>query len=292
VTILIDEKTRFVVQGITGKGGSFHTLECMKFGTDIVGGVTPGRGGSKFDDRVPIFDTMEEAVSHTGANASLVFVPAFFAADAILEAAWAGIEVIVCITEGIPVLDMVKIHHVLEGMETRLIGPNCAGIISPPAKCMAGIMPSDIHLPGRVGVVSRSGTLTYETIKQLTDLGIGQSTSVGIGGDPLPGTSFVDVLRMFDADPETDLVVLIGEIGGMLEQQAADYIKEQCATPVVATVVGASAPPGKQMGHAGAIVTSSDARAEEKINALSDAGATIAPSPADLGVTVQKVLGG
>ena len=288
---MIGEKTRLVVQGITGREGGFQANRCMEYGTNIVAGVTPGRGGMRFEGRVPVFDSMEEAVRETGPNASLVFVPAAFAADAMLEAAYAGIGLIICITEGIPVLDMVKVHRVLEEKGVRLVGPNCSGVISPAASCKAGIMPGNIHLPGRVGVVSRSGTLTYEAVKQLTDLGIGQSTCVGIGGDPLPGTTFVDVLRLFQDDPGTDMVVLIGEIGGTMEQEAAEYIKDEFTKPVVTTVVGVSAPPGKRMGHAGAIITGTAARADEKMKVLAQAGATIAPSPAEIGTAVQEVLG-
>lgn len=290
MSILVDDKTRLVVQGVTGREGGFHASRCMEYGTNLVAGVTPGRGGLRFEDRIPVFDSVEEAVRETGANTSLVFVPARFAVDAVLEAASAGIGIIICITEGIPVMDMVRVHHFLEGKSVRLIGPNCPGIISPGARCKVGIMPGDIHKPGRVGVVSRSGTFTYEAVKQLSDLGIGQSTCVGIGGDPLPGTTFVDVLRLFQEDADTDAVVLIGEIGGTMEQEAAEYIKSEFTTPVVATVVGATAPPGKRMGHAGAIVTGAAARADEKTKALEAAGVVIAPSPAEIGVTVQRVL--
>jgi succinyl-CoA synthetase alpha subunit len=264
----------------------------MEYGTNIVAGVTPGRGGMKFEEKVPVFDSVEEAVRETGANTSLGFVPAAGAVDAILEAAYAGIKVVICITEGVPVLDMVKVHRILGELNARLVGPNCPGVISPPDRCKVGIMPGNIHLPGRVGVVSRSGTLTYEAVKQLTDLGIGQSTCVGIGGDPLPGTTFVDVLRLFNRDADTDMVVLIGEIGGTMEQEAAQYIRRYFKKPVVACVVGVSAPPGKRMGHAGAIITGTAARADEKMKALARAGAAIAPSPAEIGATVQKVLRG
>lgn len=290
MSIIVDEKTRLVVQGITGREGGFHTARCMEYGTNVVAGVTPGRGGQLFQEKVPVFDTLEEAVRETGANTSLIFVPAASAADAILEAAYAGIATIVSITEGIPVLDMVKVHRVLAEKRVRLIGPNCPGVISPPARCKVGFMPSDVHLPGRVGVVSRSGTLTYEAVHQLTDLGIGQSTCVGIGGDPLPGTTFVDVLRLFKDDPDTDMVVLIGEIGGTMEQEAAEYIRAGFNKPVVASIVGVSAPPGKRMGHAGAIITGKAARADEKMKALSQAGAVVAASPAQIGATAQKVM--
>jgi succinyl-CoA synthetase alpha subunit len=291
VSILVDGNTRVVVQGITGREGGFHALRCAEYGTSIVAGVTPGRGGILFDGCVPVFESVEEAVRETGANVSLVFVPASAALDAVLEAARAGIALIVCITEGVPAMDMVKAHRFLEGRPVRLLGPNCPGVISPVARCKVGIIPGEVHLPGRVGVVSRSGTLTYEAVKQLTDLGIGQSTCVGIGGDLLPGTTFVDVLRLFQDDPDTDMVVLIGEIGGTMEQEAAEYIEKEFTKPVVATVVGISAPPGKRMGHAGAIVAGAAARADEKMKALARAGAVIAPSPAEIGTTTQKVLG-
>jgi succinyl-CoA synthetase alpha subunit len=288
LSILIDKKTRLLVQGITGGEGSFHTQRCIEYGTRVVAGVTPGKGGSEVLG-VPIFNTVAAAAEKTGANASLIFVPAAFAADAILEAADAGIPLVVCITEGIPVLDMVTVHSYLRDKATRLIGPNCPGLISP-GKCKAGLMAGEIHLPGNIGVVSRSGTLTYETVAQLTSLGIGQSTCVGIGGDPLPGTTFVDVLKLFQKDRETKAVVLIGEIGGTAEQDAARFIKEKMTKPVVAFVAGATAPPGRRMGHAGAIISGSSGRAQDKMAALAAAGATIAPSPAEIGHTMKKVL--
>jgi succinyl-CoA synthetase alpha subunit len=288
LSILIDKKTRLLVQGITGAEGSFHTQRCIDYGTIVVAGVTPGKGGSQALG-VPIFNTVEAAVEKTGANASLIFVPAAFAADAILEAIDAGIPLVVCITEGIPVSDMVVVHNYLKGKQTRLIGPNCPGLISP-GKCKAGLMAGEIHLPGSVGVVSRSGTLTYETVAQLTFLGIGQSSCVGIGGDPLPGSSFVDILELFQKDKETKAVVLIGEIGGTAEQDAAKYIKEKMTKPVVAFVAGATAPPGRRMGHAGAIISGSSGKASEKIAALAAAGAAIAASPAEIGLTTKKVL--
>jgi succinyl-CoA synthetase alpha subunit len=288
VSILVDENTRLLVQGITGSEGSFHTQRCIEYGTKVVAGVTPGRGGSQHLG-VPIFDTVEKAMAETGANASLMFVPPAFAADAILEAIDAGITLIVCITEGIPVLDMVKVHSYLKGESTRLIGPNCPGVMSP-GKCKAGIMVGDIHLPGNVGVVSRSGTLTYDIVSQLSSLGIGQSTCVGIGGDALPGSTFVDILELFQADQDTKAVVLIGEIGGTMEQEAAEFINHEMTKPVVAFVAGSTAPPGKRMGHAGAIITGSAGKASEKIKALSQAGATIAPNPAEVGLTTKKVL--
>ncbi len=288
MSILIDEKTRLLVQGITGGEGSFHTQRCIEYGTNVVAGVTPGKGGSETLG-VPVFNTVETAVERTQANASLIFVPAAFAADAILEAADAGIPLIVCITEGIPILDMVMVHNYLKGKQTRLIGPNCPGLISP-GKCKAGLMAGEIHLPGNVGVTSRSGTLTYETVAQLTELGIGQSTCVGIGGDPLPGSTFVEILELFQKDKDTEAVVLIGEIGGTAEQDAAAFIKEKMTKPVVAFVAGATAPPGRRMGHAGAIISGSSGRAQDKIATLAAAGATIAHSPAEIGFTMQKVL--
>lgn len=288
MSILIDENTRLLVQGITGGEGSFHTQRCLDYGTKVVGGVTPGKGNSQVLG-VPVFNTVAEAVRETGANASIIFVPAAFAPDAILEAADAGIPLIVCITEGIPVLDMVMVHGYLKGKPSRLIGPNCPGVISP-GKCKAGIMAGEIHLPGNVGVVSRSGTLTYEAVAQLTKLGIGQSTCIGIGGDPLPGTSFVDILKLFEEDRETKAVVLIGEIGGTFEQEAAEFIKRGMTQLVIAFVAGATAPPGRRMGHAGAIISGSSGRAQEKMAALAAAGAVISPSPAEIGQTTKKVL--
>ena len=289
--ILVNEDSRVLVQGITGREGSFHTSACMAYGTNVVAGVTPGRGGQLFEDQVPVFDAVEQAVRETQANVSLIFVPPPFAADAIAEAAEAQVPLIVCITEGIPVQDMVRLSPYLAGKPVRLIGPNCPGLINPGASCKVGIMPGSIHRPGRTGVISRSGTLTYEAVEQLSNLGIGQSSCVGIGGDPIIGTTFVDALRLFDEDPDTDLVVLIGEIGGSLEQDAAAYIKEGFTKPVCALIVGTTAPPGKRMGHAGAIITGEDARAEAKIQALRDAGATIIPTPADIGATARAVLG-
>jgi succinyl-CoA synthetase alpha subunit len=262
----------------------------MEYGTKVVAGVTPGKGGSLFDG-VPVFNRVEEAVKETGANASMIFVPPAFAADAILEAAEANIPLVVCITEGIPTLDMVTVLSYIREKSTRLIGPNCPGVISA-GKCKIGLMPGDIHMVGEVGVVSRSGTLTYEAVAQLTELGIGQSTCIGVGGDPLIGTNFVDVLRLLEGDPQTKLVVLIGEIGGTAEQDAAEFIKREMTKPIVAFVAGSAAPPGRRMGHAGAIITGSSGTAKEKLAALSAVGATIAPSPAEIGITVRKVLGG
>ncbi len=288
MSILVDHSTRLMVQGITGSEGSFHTERCIAYGTKVVAGVTPGKGGSEHLG-VPVFNGVEEAVNETGANASLMFVPPAFAADGILEATEAGIPLVVCITEGIPVLDMVKVHRYLKGKSTRLIGPNCPGVISP-GKCKAGIMVGEIHLAGNVGVVSRSGTLTYDVVSQLTSLGIGQSTCVGIGGDALPGSTFVDILKMFQADQDTEAVVLIGEIGGTMEQEAAELVSREMTKAVVAFVAGGTAPPGKRMGHAGAIITGSAGKASEKMNALSQAGAIIAPTPAEVGATTKKVL--
>ena len=290
MSILVNESTRVVVQGITGSEGSFHARSCMAYGTNVVAGVTPGRGGQLFDDKVPIFDSMEQAVEETGADASLIFVPAAFATDAVLEAADSGVGLIACITEGIPVLDMVRVIPHVRGKGVHLIGPNCPGLISPAGRCKMGIMPGVIHKPGRAGVVSRSGTLTYEAVSQLTDLGIGQSTCVGIGGDPLVGMSFVDVLKLFKDDPDTDMVVLIGEIGGTMEQQAADYIAKDLGKPVAALIAGATAPPGKRMGHAGAIITGDSATARAKTEALRAAGAHIIPSPAQIGDTAKAAM--
>ncbi|MDE2802507.1 MAG: succinate--CoA ligase subunit alpha [Chloroflexota bacterium] len=293
MSILVDRNSRVLVQGITGREGSFHTLRCIEYGTNVVAGVTPGRGGQKFGETdIDVYDTVAEAVQETAANVSLIFVPAPLAADAILESAAAGVALVVPIAEGIPPRDMVPVARTLEGSGTRMLGPNCPGLISPGERCKVGIMPGAIHTPGRVGVVSRSGTLTYEAVGQLSALGIGQSSCVGIGGDPVSGTTFVDVLQLFNDDPETDAVVLIGEIGGTKEQEAAEYIKAEMTKPVAALNVGQSAPPGKRMGHAGAIITGSAARAENKVAALRDAGAAIIPSPADIGTTIQDVLGG
>jgi succinyl-CoA synthetase alpha subunit len=288
MSILVDKSTRLLVQGITGSEGSFHTQRCIEYGTRVVAGVTPGKGGSEHLG-VPVFNTVEKAMTETGANASLMFVPPAFAADGILEAIEAGMPLVVCITEGIPALDMVKVHRYLKGKSTRLIGPNCPGVMSP-GKCKAGIMVGEIHLAGNVGVISRSGTLTYDVVSQLTSLGIGQSTCVGIGGDALPGSTFVDILELFWADQDTRAVVLIGEIGGTMEQGAAEFISSKMTKPVIAFVAGSTAPPGKRMGHAGAIITGSAGEASEKIKALSRVGATIAPTPAEVGLTVKKML--
>jgi succinyl-CoA synthetase alpha subunit len=292
LSILVDKSTRLVVQGITGGEGSYHTKQCIAYGTNVVAGVTPGRGGQLFDGGIPVFDSMDQAVKETGANVSFVVVPAAFAADAIIEAAASGVSLIACITEKVPVMDMVRALPYLSSRGVSLMGPNCPGIISPAARCKIGIMPGRFYTPGRVGVVSRSGTLTYEAVSQLSGLGIGQSTCVGIGGDPLVGTSFVDILRLFKEDSETDMVVLIGEIGGTMEQEAAEYIKSDLDKPVCALIAGATAPPGKRMGHAGAIITGASATAEAKTEALKNAGAHIIPSPSEIGATAQAALGG
>jgi succinyl-CoA synthetase alpha subunit len=288
--ILVDDKTSVLVQGITGREASFHSRRCIEYGTRIVAGVTPGKGDTLWEDSVPVFNSVERARQETGANTSLIFVPAPYATDAIIEATDAGISLVVCITEFIPTRDEVLWHRYIEGKNVRVVGPNCPGIISPPAQCKLGIMPGHIHKPGRVGVVSRSGTLTYEVVAQLSALKTGQSTCVGIGGDPLPGTGFVDVLRLFEADPETDAVAMVGEIGGSMEQAAADYIRDEMRKPVVAFIAGASAPPGRRMGHAGAIVSGSVSTAENKKTLLRDAGATVVDSPAEIGSAIAAVL--
>lgn len=290
MAILIDENTKVLCQGITGATGMFHSRQALEYGTKLVAGVTPGKGGQLFDDKVPIFNTVSEAVGETGATASVIYVPPPFAGDAIMEAAAAGVELIICITEGIPVLDMVKVKDYLSGTNSRLIGPNCPGVITPGA-CKIGIMPGHIHLPGRVGVVSRSGTLTYEAVGQLTALGIGQSTCVGIGGDPVNGTNFIDVLSLFQDDPDTDAVIMIGEIGGTAEEEAAAWIKENMTKPVAGFIAGRTAPPGKRMGHAGAIISGGQGTAEAKMAAMEAAGIAVAPTPADLGITLKKVAG-
>ena len=291
MSILVDQNTRLLVQGITGKEGSFHAARCAEYGTNLVSGVTPGKGGLKFDETVPVFNTVEQAVTETNANTSLIFVPPAFAADAIVEAVEAGISTIACITEGIPVLDTIRVVHYIKGKDVTLIGPNCPGIIVPGEKFKMGIMPGHIHKGGRLGVVSRSGTLTYEAVGQLTELNIGQSTCVGIGGDPVSGTAFIDILKLFQDDPDTDGIVMIGEIGGTREQEAADYIgSKEFTKPIAALIVGQSAPAGKRMGHAGAIITGSSARANEKIKALRNAGASIIPAPGSIGSTVQELM--
>ncbi|HLK12707.1 MAG TPA: succinate--CoA ligase subunit alpha [Candidatus Binatia bacterium] len=288
MSVLVGKETRVLTQGITGATGQLHTRLCREYGSQMVAGVTPGRGGTDFEG-IPIFDTVTQAVRATGANASVIYVPPAGAADAILEAVDAGLPLVVCITEGVPVLDMVRVKRVLDGSPTRLIGPNCPGVITPGA-CKIGIMPGYIHAPGRVGVVSRSGTLTYEAVYQLTGLGIGQSTCIGIGGDPIIGTSHVDALRLFEDDPGTEAIVMIGEIGGAAEEEAAAFIAAHVTKPVVAFIAGQTAPPGKRMGHAGAIIAGGKGTAAEKMDALRRAGARLAPSPAELGVTMQQAL--
>ena len=290
MSILVDENTRLLVQGITGREGSFHAERCQAYGTNLVAGVTPGKGGTTVLNGVPVFDTVREATDKTGANVAMIFVPPPFAADAILESADAEVPLVVCITEGVPVKDSMFVMRYLEGKTTRLIGPNCPGLITPGAKAKIGIMPGNIHLPGKTGVVSRSGTLTYEAVGQLTALGIGQSTCVGIGGDPVSGTQFVDVLTMFNEDPETESIVLIGEIGRIKEQEAAAYIKAHVRKPVASLIVGQTAPAGRRMGHAGAVITGTAALASEKMKALEDAGCHVIPTPAEIGSTVKAML--
>jgi succinyl-CoA synthetase alpha subunit len=288
MSILVDEKTRVVVQGFTGREGTFHAQQCIEYGTNIVAGVTPGKGGTTHLDR-PVFNTVAEAVRATAANASLIFVPPAYAADAILEAVDAGVPLVVCITEGIPTMDMVRVAAAMKGRPTRLIGPNCPGIISP-GKCKMGIMPGRIHRPGHVGVVSRSGTLTYEAVDQLSRLGIGQSTCIGIGGDPIIGTTFLDAIRLFNDDPDTHAIVMIGEIGGNAEETAAAYIREHVKKPVVGFVAGQTAPPGRRMGHAGAIISGGQGTAKEKYAAMQAAGIRTVQSPAEIGATMKAVL--
>jgi len=289
LSVLVDKNTRLVVQGITGKEGSFHTKQMVEYGTQVVGGVTPGKGGTTHEG-IPVFNTVAEAVREAGANVSIIYVPPPFAADAILEAADAGMPLVVCITEGIPAIDMVRVKRFLEGKETRLIGPNCPGIISP-GKCKIGIMPGHIHKEGRIGVVSRSGTLTYEAVGQLTALGLGQSTAIGIGGDPVVGTTHTDALALFEADPETDGIVMIGEIGGTAEEEAAAYAREHVTKPIVAFIAGQTAPPGRRMGHAGAIIAGGKGTAAEKMSALEAAGIRVVHSPADIGTAMRDALG-
>jgi len=291
MSIFVNENTRLLVQGITGREGSFHAERCQVYGTNLVAGVTPGKGGESVLGGVPVFDSVRDAVDATHANVALIFVPPPFAADAILESADAGVPLVVCITEGVPVRDSTYVLRYLEGKSTRLLGPNCPGLISPGAKAKIGIMPGNIHMAGHTGVVSRSGTLTYEAVDQLTKLGIGQSTCVGIGGDPVSGTVFVDVLKAFNEDPDTESIVLIGEIGGTKEQEAAAYIKEHVRKPVASLIVGQTAPPGRRMGHAGAVITGTAALASEKMRALEDAGCHVIPTPADIGSTVKAMLG-
>jgi len=289
VSIYVNKDTKVLVQGITGGAGSFHTKQMLEYGTRVVGGVTPGKGGMRFEDKVPVYDTVGQAKEATGANATVIYVPAKFCADAILEAMDAEIELIVVITEGVPVLDMVKVARALETSPSRIVGPNCPGVITP-GQCKIGIMPGHIHKEGRIGVVSRSGTLTYEAVGQLTALGIGQSTCVGIGGDPVNGTKFIDVMQAFNADPDTDGVIMIGEIGGDDEEVACEYIKREFKKPVAGFVAGTTAPPGKRMGHAGAIISGGSGAASDKIAAMEAAGVLVAPTPADLASTLQKAM--
>ncbi len=288
MSVLVDKSTRLIVQGLTGKEGTFHARQMVEYGTNIVGGVTPGKGGTTHEG-IPVFNTVADAVKEAGANASVIYVPPSFAADAVMEAADAGIPVVVCITEGIPTLDMVKVREYLSDKPTRLIGPNCPGIISP-GKCKIGIMPGHIHREGNIGVVSRSGTLTYEAVGQLTALGLGQSSAIGIGGDPIVGTTHVDALKLFEADPETTGIVMIGEIGGTAEEEAAAFAKENVTKPIVAFIAGQTAPPGRRMGHAGAIIAGGKGTAAEKMKALAAAGIHVVKSPAEIGQAMKEAL--
>ena len=289
MAVLVDKSTRLIVQGLTGKEGTFHAKGCAEYGTNVVAGVTPARGGEKFEDKVPVFDTVDEARRETGCNATMIFVPAEFAADSILEAVDAGIELVVCITEGIPVIDMMRVKVAMQGKSSRLIGPNCPGIISP-GLCKIGIMPGYIHKQGNIGVISRSGTLTYEAVWQLTVRGYGQSTCIGIGGDPINGTSHLDALKYFNDDPETEAIIMIGEIGGSAEEEAAAWAKENCKKPLAAFIAGTTAPPGRRMGHAGAIVSGGKGTASGKIEALEAAGIAVAATPATMAETLISVL--
>ncbi|MCA9129131.1 MAG: succinate--CoA ligase subunit alpha [Planctomycetales bacterium] len=288
MSILINQDTRVICQGITGSAGMFHTIGCAEYGTKMVGGVTPGKGGQTAAG-LPVFDTVEEAVAQTGANATMIFVPPPFAADAILEAVDAGIKVIAAITEGVPVLDMVEVYRRVRSSDSVLIGPNCPGLITP-GECKIGIMPGYIHNPGKIGIISRSGTLTYEAVWQTSNLGLGQSTCVGLGGDPIVGTSYIDLLKLYQADDQTEAILMIGEIGGNAEELAAEFVREHVTKPVAAFIAGATAPPGKRMGHAGAIISGGKGTASEKQAALEAAGITVAPSPADMGKAIQQAI--
>lgn len=288
MSVLVNKQTKVITQGMTGNTGQFHTRACKEYGTQMAAGVTPGKGGEAFEG-IPIHNTVREAKAATGATVSVIYVPPPFAADAILEAVDAGLDLVVCITEGIPVMDMVKVKRAMAGSQTRLIGPNCPGIITP-GECKIGIMPGAIHIPGKVGVVSRSGTLTYEAVYQLTQSGIGQSTCIGIGGDPVHGTNFLDSLKLFQEDPQTEAIVMIGEIGGTAEEEAAEFVKSQVKKPVVGFIAGMTAPPGKRMGHAGAIIAGGKGTAKEKISALEKAGIAVSRSPAEIGRTLQQAI--
>ena len=288
MSILVNKDTKVIVQGITGSAGLFHATQCREYGTQVVGGVTPGKGGTEIEG-FTVFDTVENARKMTGANASLIFVPAPFALDSMIEAIDGGIELIICITEGVPTLDMVKVKKYMEGKDVKLVGPNCPGVMTP-GEAKVGIMPGYIHTPGRVGIISRSGTLTYEAVWQLSELGIGQSTSVGIGGDPIIGSTFIDILELFEEDKDTDAIILIGEIGGSAEEEAAEFIKQNVSKPVVAFIAGSTAPKGKRMGHAGAIISGSSGSAKDKVAALESAGVRVCPSPAEMGETLKEAM--
>ncbi len=288
MSILVNKDSKVIVQGITGSAGLFHAAQCREYGTNVVGGVTPGKGGTEVDG-FPVFDTVEDARRITGANTSLIFVPAAFAMDSMIEAIDAGVELVICVTEGVPTLDMVKVKKYMEGKNVRLIGPNCPGVMTP-GEAKVGIMPGYIHTPGRIGIISRSGTLTYEAVWQLSELGIGQSTSVGIGGDPIIGSTFIDILELFNQDDDTDAIIMIGEIGGSAEEEAAEYIKQNIDKPVVAFIAGSTAPRGKRMGHAGAIISGSSGSAKDKVAALENAGVRVCPSPAEMGETLKEAI--
>lgn len=288
MSILVNKDSKVIVQGITGSAGLFHATQCREYGTNVVGGVTPGKGGTDVDG-FPVFDTVEDARRITEANTSLIFVPAAFAMDSMIEAIDAGVELVICITEGVPTQDMIKVKKYMEGKNVRLIGPNCPGVMTP-GEAKVGIMPGYIHTPGRVGIISRSGTLTYEAVWQLSELGIGQSTSVGIGGDPIIGSTFIDVLELFNQDDDTDAIIMIGEIGGSAEEEAAEYIKQNIEKPVVAFIAGSTAPKGKRMGHAGAIISGSSGSAADKVAALENAGVRVCPSPAEMGETLKEAI--